>query len=100
MIYYEDYIVIDPGTTPLESGQLLTEVELREAEDEYGEEVICAGMGAEAIRDILSASNWRHCVTELEDAMTKTRSKQTRKKLAKRLKLAQGLPVRTPVRSG
>ena len=37
VIYYEDFIVIDPGTTPLELGQLLTEVELREAEDEYGE---------------------------------------------------------------
>jgi len=90
VIYYEDYIVIDPGNTPLEKGQLLTEVEMREAEEEYGEDSFNAGMGAEAIRDLLSGANLAEIVSELEDAMTKTRSKQVRKKLAKRLKLAQG----------
>jgi DNA-directed RNA polymerase subunit beta' len=90
VIYYEDYIVTEPRKTPLEAGQLLNEQELREAEDEYGEGRFEAGMGAEAVRDLLAAIDLPKLVIELEDAMTKTRSKQVRKKLSKRLKLAQG----------
>ncbi len=90
VIYYEDYIVIDPGNTPLEKAQLLTEMEYRDAQEEYGEEAFQAGMGAEAIRDLLARTDLPALITELEEAMTKTRSKQVRKKLAKRLKLAQG----------
>lgn len=90
VIYYEDYIVTDPGKTPLELAQLLTEQELREAEDEFGEDSFRAGMGADAIRDLLSGIDLVALVKDLEEAMTKTRSKQVRKKLAKRLKLAQG----------
>ena len=90
VIYYEDYIVTDPGNTPLELAQLLTEQELREAEEEFGEDSFRAGMGAEAVRDLLAGIDLVSLVKELEDAMTKTRSKQVRKKLSKRLKLAQG----------
>ena len=90
VIYYEDYIVVSPGNTPLQRGQLLTEMELREAEDQYGAESFKVGMGAEAIRDILAQANLVEMVKELEQAMTKTRSKQLRKKIAKRLKLCQG----------
>ena len=90
VIYYEDYIVVDPGNTPLQRSQLLTEMELREAEDQYGEGSFRVGMGAEAIRDILSQANLVEITKELEVAMTKTRSKQLRKKIAKRLKLCQG----------
>ncbi|MEM8954019.1 MAG: DNA-directed RNA polymerase subunit beta' [Verrucomicrobiota bacterium] len=90
VIYYEDYIVTDPGSTPLTHGQLLTELEMREAEEEFGDGSFKAGMGAEAVRELLAQTNLPELVTELEEAMTKTRSKQIRKKLAKRLKLAQG----------
>lgn len=90
VIYYEDYIVIDPGNTPLEVGQLLTESEFRDAQDDYGEESFQAGMGAEAVRDLLSRVDLEQAIVELEEAMGRTRSKQVRKKLAKRLKLAQG----------
>ena len=90
VIYYEDYIVIEPGNTPLEPGQLLTELEFRDAEEEYGNEGFQAGMGAEAVRDLLSRVDLLKEIEELEEAMGKTRSKQVRKKLAKRLKLAQG----------
>jgi len=90
VIYYEDYIVVNPGNTPLQRGQLLTEMELREAEDQYGEDSFKVGMGAEAIRDILAQVNLAEMSKELEEAMTKTRSKQLRKKIAKRLKLCQG----------
>ncbi|HEY1053411.1 MAG TPA: DNA-directed RNA polymerase subunit beta' [Prosthecobacter sp.] len=90
VIYYEDYMVVDPGSTPLQRGQLLTEVDLREAEEQYGADAFRVGMGAQAIRDIFAQINLAEVTKELEEAMTKTRSKQIRKKLAKRLKLCQG----------
>ncbi|GAA5495518.1 DNA-directed RNA polymerase subunit beta' [Rubritalea halochordaticola] len=90
VIYYEDFIVTDPGQSPLERGQLLTETELRDAEEDYGEETFRAGMGAEALQDLLSQVNLAELVKQLQEEMENTRSKQTMKKLAKRLKLAQG----------
>src|SRR5881628_932053 len=89
VIYYEDYIVIDPGKTPLQKTQLLNEVEYREAQEQYGEDFI-AGMGAEAIRKLLAEIDLNKLNKELEKAMGATKSKQIRKKLAKRLKLVQG----------
>ncbi|MFA7343703.1 MAG: DNA-directed RNA polymerase subunit beta' [Terrimicrobiaceae bacterium] len=89
VIYYEDYIVIDPGSTPLQRCQLLTEAEFREAEDQYGE-AFTAGMGAEAIQKLLEQTDLAKLNDEIEVAMVSTRSKQLRKKLAKRLKLVQG----------
>jgi DNA-directed RNA polymerase subunit beta' len=89
VIYYEDYIVIDPGNTPLQKCQLLTEAEFREAEDQYGD-VFVAGMGAEAIQKLLEQTDLQNLNNEIEQQMGATRSKQLRKKLAKRLKLVQG----------
>jgi len=90
VIYYEDYLVIDPGQTPLTKGQLLTETEYREAIDQYGEDSFRAGMGGEAVRDLLASADLNTLQKELEEQMQATRSKQNRKKLAKRLKLCQG----------
>src|SRR6186713_3586798 len=89
VIYYEDYIVVDPGQTPLTKTQLLNEVEYREAQEQYGEDFV-AGMGAEAVKKLLSEINLNKLNKELEEAMGNTKSKQIRKKLAKRLKLVQG----------
>src|SRR3979409_2256817 len=89
VIYYEDYIVIDPGKTPLQKTQLLNEVEYREANEQYGDDFV-AGMGAEAIRKLLAEIDLNKLNKELEKAMAATKSKQIRKKLAKRLKLVQG----------
>src|SRR6195256_2287273 len=89
LIYYEDYIVIDPGKTPLQKAQLLNEVEYREAQEQYGEDFV-AGMGAEAIKKLLSEIDLNKLNKELEKAMGATKSKQIRKKLAKRLKLVGG----------
>jgi len=89
VIYYEDYIVIDPGNTPLQRCQLLNEGEFREAEDQYGES-FTAGMGAEAIQKLLEQVDLAKLNDEIEASMVSTRSKQLRKKLAKRLKLVQG----------
>ncbi|MDQ6626141.1 MAG: DNA-directed RNA polymerase subunit beta' [Verrucomicrobiota bacterium] len=89
VIYYEDYIVIDPGTTPLTKTQLLNETEFREAQEQYGESFV-AGMGAEAVKKLLGEIDLHKLNKELEEAMGNTKSKQIRKKLAKRLKLVQG----------
>ena len=53
VLYFEAYIVIEPGLTPLEKFQLLTEDELLDAQDEYGEDAFSAGIGAEAVRIML-----------------------------------------------
>src|SRR5439155_26450400 len=89
VIYYEDYMVIDPGMTPLQKTQLLNEAEYREAQEQYGEDFV-AGMGAEAIRKLLAEIDLNKLNKELEKAMGATKSKQIRKKLAKRLKLVHG----------
>ncbi|HEV2318244.1 MAG TPA: DNA-directed RNA polymerase subunit beta' [Verrucomicrobiae bacterium] len=91
VIYYEDYLVIDPGNTPLKQNQLLNENEYREARETYGADAFVAKMGAEAVRDALARVDLVKGVEELQQAMTETKSKQIRKKLAKRIKLLQGL---------
>ena len=90
VIYYEDYLVIDPGNTPLKQNQLLSEMEYREAKETYGADAFSAKIGAEAVRDSLARLDLQKTVDELQIAMTETKSKQIRKKLAKRIKLHQG----------
>ena len=91
VIYYEDYMVIDPGTTPLKQNQLLSEHEYREARETYGPDAFIAKMGAEAVRDALAKVDLAKQIEFLQQAMTETKSKQIRKKIAKRIKLLQGL---------
>ena len=91
VIYYEDYMVIDAGNTPLKQHQLLTEHEFREARETYGAEAFVAKMGAEAVREALARVDLMKQAEELQAGMTETKSKQIRKKLAKRIKLLQGL---------
>ena len=90
VIYYEDYLVIDPGSTPLKGHQLLTENEYREARETYGADAFVAKMGAEAVRDALARTDLAKSIEGLQQSMTETKSKQIRKKLAKRIKLFQG----------
>src|SRR5437868_4219039 len=68
VIYYEDYIVIDPGKTPLQRAQLLNEVEYREAQEQYGEDFV-AGMGAEAVKKLLGEIELNKLNKELEKAV-------------------------------
>ena len=90
VIYYENYLVIDPGKTPLEERQLLTDQEYMQAQDEYGEDAFVARMGAAAVRDALGRVDLESTVAELHEQMHATRSKQIKKKLSKRLKTIQG----------
>jgi|TARA_B110000467_G_scaffold164896_1_gene196472 DNA-directed RNA polymerase subunit beta' len=90
VIYYEAYMVTDPGRTPLEEKQLLTDQEYIQAMEEYGDDSFVAKMGGEALRDVLSVMELPSTVLELQEAMRSTKSKQIKKKLAKRLKVIQG----------
>ncbi|MCE9614137.1 MAG: DNA-directed RNA polymerase subunit beta' [Lentisphaerae bacterium] len=89
VLYYEDYLVTEAGDTPLKDRQLLSEMEYREALEKYGE-TFEAKMGAEAIRDALRKINLDTLMDELEVQMERSRSKQTRKKLSKRMKVVEG----------
>src|SRR6201991_853660 len=91
VIYYEDYMVIDPGSTPLKLNQLLSEHEFREARETYGAEAFVAKMGAEAVREAMMRVDLAKQIDALQIGMTETKSKQIRKKIAKRIKLLQGL---------
>src|SRR5664279_4036745 len=91
VIYYEDYMVIDAGSTPLKQNQLLSEHEYREARETYGPDAFLAKMGAEAVREGLAKVDLGKHIDYLQGAMTETKSKQIRKKVAKRIKLLQGL---------
>jgi DNA-directed RNA polymerase subunit beta' len=87
VIYYEDYLVVDPGSTALKLNQLLSETEFREAKETYGADAFVAKMGAEGVREALARVDLAGQVVELQQAMTETKSKQIKKKLAKRIKL-------------
>jgi len=89
VLYYEDYLVVDPGDTPLKYKQLLSETEYREALDKYDEGFV-AKMGAEAVRDVLTRIDLDERMGQLEEEMENTRSKQTRKKISKRMKVTEG----------
>ncbi len=90
VIYYENYMVTDPGKTPLEEKQLLNEAEYQQAVAEYGEDAFVAKMGASAVREVLEKLNMEAIVEELYEQMHNTRSKQIKKKISKRLKVIQG----------
>ena len=89
VLYYEQYMVTDPGNTPLEEKQLLSDKEYREAQDEFGDEFE-AKMGAEAVRDVLGRIDLEDELEDLYEQMHETKSKQIKKKLASRLKVTQG----------
>ncbi len=96
VLYYEDYIVIDPGDTPLQEKQLLSEMEYREAQDNYGDS-FTAKMGAEGVRDLMKKMDLKETMEQLEVELQTTRSKQTKKKLTKRIKVLESF-IRTNTR--
>ena len=90
VLYYEDYIVVDPGETPLKEKQLLTDDEYWETLEIYGDTFI-AKMGAEAIRDLLANIDLDDELSAMEEAMMETRSQQKREKITKRRKVLEGM---------
>ncbi len=87
VLYFENFIVIEPGLTGLKKNQLLNEEELIKYQDEYGEEAFTAGIGAEAILEILKAINLEEEKKFLIKAINETKSKVSEERSIKRLKL-------------
>ena len=89
VLYFENYVVIEPGLTNLERHQLLSEDEYLEAAEEFGDDEFRVGIGAEALREILSAIDLDDELVRIRDELKETNSEAKRKKFVKRLKLIE-----------
>ncbi len=89
VLYFEAYVVLEPGMTPLKPLQLLSEEEFMNAQDEYGDENFRAGIGAEALKEMLQNINLEEELVQCEQDLRDTNSEAKRKKLVKRLKLLE-----------
>jgi DNA-directed RNA polymerase subunit beta' len=89
ILYFENYVVIEPGLTPLKQHQLLSEEEYLQAQDDYGDDQFTASIGAEALRTVLSAIDLGEEREKLRTELRETNSEARRKKLVKRLKLVE-----------
>ena len=91
VIYYQDYVVINPGDTPLKAQQLLTEEEYRAARAQYPDSAFEADMGAEAVRKLLMGLDLVQLSTQLRVDLAETGSKQKRKDFINRLKIVEAI---------
>ena len=89
ILYFESYIVLDPGLTPLKDRQLLSEDDYLRALDEYGQDSFTAMIGAEAIREILKGMNLQKIAEDLKVEIAESKSELKPKRLAKRLKIIE-----------
>ncbi len=88
ILYFENFVVMEPGTTNLKINQLLSESEYQDAYDEYGSEFM-ASIGAEAIKEMLSSINLAEERDSMREELKTTKSEIKRKKYVKRLKLVE-----------
>jgi DNA-directed RNA polymerase subunit beta' len=86
VLYFEEYVVMDPGNTPLKLNELLNEDRYRKLQEEYGDG-FKVGLGAEAIRTIMRRLDIRKLAEELRAQMQQETSQQARKKIVKRLRI-------------
>ncbi len=89
VLYFEQYIVLEPGLTPLKLHQLLTESEYIKAQEDYGEDSFTASIGAEAVREMLMAINLEKLREQLREELKVATGDLKPKKLAKRLKIVE-----------
>src|SRR6184192_839366 len=87
ILYFESYVVVDPGTTPLQERELLSEGRYRKLTEEHGPDAFRAGMGAEAIRELLKKLEVDKLFVDLRVEMKEATSEARRKKISKRLKV-------------
>jgi len=87
VLYFENFVVIEPGLTSLEKGQLLSEEEFYDAQDEFGDDAFEASIGAEAIKKVLEVMDMDEERVKIREELAETGSEAKRKKLVKRLKL-------------
>src|SRR5438034_1805485 len=89
ILYFEYYVVLEPGLTALKDRQLLSEDEYLKAQEEYGQDSFTAMIGAEAIRELLKGLDLEKLEASLRAEMQETESDIKHKKLAKRLKIVE-----------
>ena len=89
ILYFEQYVVIEPGLTDLKAGQLLSEEEYIDAQDQYGLDAFQAGIGAEAIREMLMAIDVDSEAERLREELKEATGELKPKKIIKRLKLIE-----------
>ena len=91
VVYFQDYVVTDPGDTPLKMQQLLSEDEYRQARQEYPEGSFRADMGAEAVRKLLVGLDLVKLSQDLRVELAETNSKQKKKDFINRLKIVESI---------
>ncbi len=89
VLYFEQYVVMEAGLTDLTEGQLLTEEEYLDAQDGFGEDAFTAGIGAEAIREMLAAIDLQVLRDQLREDLSEATGELKPKKIIKRLKLVE-----------
>ncbi len=89
VLYFEKYMVTEPGLTPLKLHELLTEEQYERAVEEYGEDSFHVGIGAEALKEFLSQMDLEAEAAEMRAELKSTTSEMRRKKLVKRLKIVE-----------
>jgi DNA-directed RNA polymerase subunit beta' len=89
VLYFEHYIVLEPGLTALKPLQLLSEEDYLKAQEEYGEDSFTAAIGAEAIRELLKGLDLEKIAADLRVEIAESTSELKPKKLAKRLKVVE-----------
>ena len=89
VLYFESYCVIDPKDTPLKQGDLISEEKYREIREKYGDDALEAGVGAEAVKQLLQTVDVKELAERLRFEMKETQSEAKRKKLAKRLRVIE-----------
>jgi DNA-directed RNA polymerase subunit beta' len=91
VLYFESYVVVDPGVTALKEGELVSESRFRKLIEEHGGDGLRAEMGAEAIRELLSKLDIDKLFVDLRVEMKEATSEARRKKISKRLKVVSAL---------
>ncbi|KKB12896.1 DNA-directed RNA polymerase subunit beta' [Devosia geojensis] len=89
VLYFENYVVLDPGLTPFSQNELMTEEQYIDAQDEYGADSFTAKIGAEAIRNMLMALDLEKIAADLRVEIAESTTELKPKKLAKRLKIVE-----------
>jgi len=89
ILYFENYVVIEPGLTDLHYGQLMTEEEFLDAQDAYGMDAFQANIGAEAIREMLSMIDLEATAEQLREELKEATGELKPKKIIKRLKIVE-----------
>ena len=87
VLYFEQFMVTEPGLTSLEQNQLLDENELEKAKEEWGEDAFTAGIGAEAVRKVLEKIELEEVAAQLRTKLENTKAVALSEKLLKRIKL-------------